>query len=137
MESIIIHDKKFRLTIPGGKIQNVVHNLALQLNTELHQDDIIFIAILNGSFMFASDLLKKIKLNCRISFVKMASYDGTENTGQINQLIGINEVLNDKTVVLIEDIVDSGNTLENIIDLYRLFFGIELKQLSRKEKHSF
>ena len=143
MESIIIHDKKFRLTIPKGKIQNVVDNLALQLNTELQQKDIVFIAVLNGSFIFASDLLKKIKFNCRISFVKMASYDGIENTGQINQLIGINEVLTDKTVVLIEDIVDSGNTLENLmaqigkhnpaeIKIVTLLFKPDAYEFSRK-----
>lgn len=115
METISIHDKKFRLTIPMEKIVAKVENLASRLNSDLKDKDIVFIVILNGAFMFAADLLKKIKLSCRITFIKLASYEGVESSGQINQLFGINEVLQDKTVVIIEDIVDSGNTLNTLM----------------------
>jgi len=116
MESITIHDKKFRLHISSGKIVAAVNALASQLNKDLEGSEVVFIGVLNGSFMFASDLMKKIRIACRISFVKLASYEGTENTGRLNRLIGINEVLTDKTVVIIEDIVDSGNTINTLIE---------------------
>ncbi len=115
MESIIIHDKKFRLSIPLRKIAVTVNKLARQLNRDLQDKDVVFIAVLNGSFMFAADLLKKIRLSCRISFVKLSSYEGTETSGHIHELIGIQEELTGKTVVVIEDVVDSGSTLDALI----------------------
>ncbi len=120
METVTIHDKKFTLQIPSRKIQRQVKKLAAQLNDDLAREDVVFIAILNGSFMFASDLLKKINFNARVSFMKLASYAGTQSTGEVTELIGNNEVLEGKTVVIIEDIVESGNTLNSIVNqLYR------------------
>jgi hypoxanthine phosphoribosyltransferase len=115
MKSVKIHDRHFRLLIRSGKIQSVIDKMSRQLNTDLAGKEVIFLAILNGSYMFAADLTRLIHLNCRISFIKVASYEGTENSGSINRLIGLNESLEDKTVIIIEDIVDSGNTLDTII----------------------
>ena len=78
------------------------------MNADLKNEDVIFIGILNGAFMFASDLLRKISFNAQVSFVKLTSYQGTMSTGNVRRLIGINEVLKDKTVVIIEDIIDTG-----------------------------
>jgi len=91
------------------------------MNSDLKNEDVVFVGILNGAFMFASDLLRKISFNSQVSFVKLTSYHGTASTGKVKRLIGINEPLKDKTVVIIEDIVDTGNTIESIIDQIKGF----------------
>jgi hypoxanthine phosphoribosyltransferase len=78
--------------------------------------NVVFLGILNGAFLFAADLFKRIKIEARISFVKLASYEGTSSSGTIKELIGWNEDIKNKTIVVIEDIVDTGNTLERIVD---------------------
>jgi len=127
METIIIHDKEFRLYIPSYKIETVLNDLASSLNSDLHKKEVIFLAVLNGAFMFASDLLKRISFNCRISFVKLASYEGTESSGRIKELIGINEVLRDKSVVILEDIIDTGSTLDELLAVVRTYQPDEIK----------
>ena len=98
MKTIQILDKKFCISIPASEIQLKVEELAEQLNTELHEKAVVFVVILNGAFMFASDLYKLITLDSRISFLKLASYSGTSSSGNVKQLIGLNESLKDKTV---------------------------------------
>ncbi len=114
---IKILDKEFELSIPSSTIQEAVNKIANQLNNDLKniKKEIVFIGILNGSFMFASDLFKQIELPCKITFLKLASYQGTSSTGVVKSLIGINENLRDKIVIVIEDIVDTGETLDTII----------------------
>ena len=110
-----IKDKNFEILHSQEKIISIVNSISTQMNKDLSDKDVIFLGILNGSFMFASDLLKNINFNVEISFLKIASYQGTSSTGNVQRLIGINEDIKDKTVVIIEDIVESGNTLESII----------------------
>ena len=114
--TIKLLDKEFELTIPTKKIQDAVQNIADEINAQLLHKDVVFIAILNGAFMFAADLFKRIEFNAQISFIKFASYEGTESTGNVKKLIGLNEDLSGKTVVIVEDIVDSGITMEKIVD---------------------
>ncbi len=121
MAGITLLDKHFRLYLTSEKIQAEVQRIADSINNDLKNDDVIFIGILNGAFMFASDLLRRISFNAQVSFVKLTSYQGTMSTGNVKRLIGINEVLKDKTVVVIEDIIDSGTTIESIIDQLRGF----------------
>ncbi len=121
MFKINLLDKEFRLFIPPEKIQAEVQNIADRINADLKNEDVVFIGILNGAFMFASDLLRKVSFNAQVSFVKLTSYQGTESTGKVRRLIGINEVLKDKTVVIIEDIIDSGTTIESIVDQLKGF----------------
>ena len=130
METVKIHDKKFSESISNQDIQSAVEKIALKLNKDLENKDVIFIAVLNGAFMFAADLMKHIDLNCRITFLKLASYDGTEQSGTINQLIGLNETIKDKTVVIIEDIVDSGDTLNMLLNLLDSHQPSEVKLVS-------
>lgn len=130
METITIHDKKFRLYIPSSKIESVIIDLASKLNRDLHKKEVIFLAVLNGAFMFASDLLKHISFNCRVSFVKLASYEGTQSSGRIRELIGINEVIRDKSLVILEDIIDSGNTLDELLGIVRTYQPAEIKIVS-------
>jgi len=127
METKTIHDKKFALSIDAIEIHSVVEKLASKINIELASKKVVFIGVLNGSFMFAADLLKKIDLNCRISFVKTASYAGTKTTGEVTHLLGLNENIKGKTIVLIEDIVDSGSTLDSIVKYLDKYQPSEIK----------
>lgn len=115
MDNVKVLDKEFSIYLPEEKILAKVKEVAQQINEDLKGEDVIFLGILNGSFMFASDLYKDITLDSQITFLKLASYQGTSTSGKIKRLIGINEDIKDKTVVIIEDIVDTGNTLDSIL----------------------
>ncbi|MBN1952027.1 MAG: hypoxanthine phosphoribosyltransferase [Bacteroidales bacterium] len=130
METVSIHDKKFRLYIPSEDIDQKVSDLALQLSKDLKGKELVFLVVLNGAFMFASDLMKKLKLPARVSFVKLASYEGSQSSGQVRELIGINEILKDKTVVLVEDIIDSGNTLDELLQALKPHEPKEIRVVS-------
>jgi hypoxanthine phosphoribosyltransferase len=116
MKEIQILDKKFKEFITEEQIRTRVEELAIQINMELAGKDVVFLGILNGAFLFAADLFRQINLEARISFIKLASYQGTTSQGLIKELIGWNEDIKNKTIVVIEDIVDTGNTLERIVD---------------------
>jgi hypoxanthine phosphoribosyltransferase len=116
MDEIRIHDKTFRKLISGEEIKRRIEEIASQINADLAGSDTVFIGVLNGAFVFAADLFRLISFPARISFVKLASYSGTESSGTINELIGWNEDIKGKTIVVIEDIVDTGNTVQQIVD---------------------
>lgn len=110
-----VHDRYFKPFIDEEAIQKEVTRVASEMNHDLAGKDPIFLGILNGAFMFASDLYKQLDFPCQITFLKLASYSGTQSTGSVKQLIGINRDLKDRVVVVLEDIVDTGVTLETII----------------------
>lgn len=116
MKEIRIQDKTFREFITEETIQLRIEELARQVNKDMEGKDVVFLGILNGAFLFAADLFRRITIEARISFVKLASYKGTSSSGTIKELIGWNEDIKNKTVLVIEDIVDTGNTLERIVD---------------------
>jgi len=121
METIAIRDKNFQLSIESEEIQIAIAHMAQEMYIDLNGQDVIFVPVLNGAFIFAADLFRKINFNFHISFVKFASYEGTGSTGNVKQLIGLNEELAGKTVVLLEDIVDSGHTIDSLIGLVKKF----------------
>ncbi len=112
MERIKLHDKQFRIFIPSEKIQQSISDVALKLNKKYkHGVSPLFIAVLNGSFMFAADLLKQLDFQCEISFIKLSSYSGTESSGEIREVLGLASPVTGRDVVVLEDIVDTGNTI--------------------------
>lgn len=116
MKRVKLHDKEFELSIPYTEIAKAIEDVALQITRDLQNEDTpIFLSVLNGSFMFTADLMKHIPFNCEISFIKMASYEGTCSTGKVNEILGLDTCIEGRTVIVIEDIVDSGNTLEKLV----------------------
>tara|TARA_B100001758_G_scaffold214107_1_gene198977 strand:+ start:9620 stop:10156 length:537 start_codon:yes stop_codon:yes gene_type:complete len=119
MKEITLHNKKFEVFISETEIAAIVHSIANNINNTRIKNP-LFISVLNGSFMFSSDIMKKITLpNTEISFLKLSSYLGTETTGEVNQLIGINGNISDRNIIILEDIIDTGITLEKIISLLK------------------
>ena len=116
MKQVQILDREFTISIPANKIQEQVERVAQEINRDLEGKNPIFMSVLNGSFMFTADLMKYITIPCEISFVKLASYQGVASTGQIKEVIGINEDLSDRTVVIVEDIVDTGLTMQRLLE---------------------
>ena len=115
MDTVKIHDKTFKLSIPNSELVKTIERVAAEITVDMKGTQPLFVCILNGSFIFAADLLKEIKLPCEVSFVKMASYEGTDTTGNIKELIGFGEEITGRDVIIIEDIVDSGNTMEKVV----------------------
>jgi hypoxanthine phosphoribosyltransferase len=110
-----LRDKVFKKYISSAEIQSAIRSLAARINLEMEGKEPVFIVVLNGAFIFASDLLKKIKIDCEIAFVKLSSYSGTESTGVVKEVMGLDISLKDRTVIIIEDIVDTGLTLDRFL----------------------
>lgn len=117
MTTIQLHDKTFKPYISNQEIETAIKNIADKISADYKNETPLFLGVLNGSFMFCADLLKNYNYPCEISFIKLASYQQTTSTGLVTELIGLNENLNNRTIIILEDIVDTGNTLEKIISL--------------------
>ena len=114
-----IHDKEFVKYISEEKLREVIGNLAVQINNDYKDKNPLFVSILNGSFIFAADLFRAIELESEISFVKVASYQDMESSGDIKKLIGLNEPIFNRDVIFIEDIVDSGRTIKKMTEEFK------------------
>jgi hypoxanthine phosphoribosyltransferase len=122
MESTIkVKDKEFEVFIPYEKIDAAISVVAENINKDLNGKDPLFLIILNGAFMFAADLLKKVKIECSLSFVKLASYEGTKSSNVVRELIGLNEKIEGRNVIVIEDIIDTGKTLEVLLEMLQKY----------------
>jgi len=110
-----VKNKNFDIYISSQKIKKKVKELAQQINQDYIGKHLLFISILNGSYVFTADLLREIDISCEVSFVKLASYSKMASTGNLIELIGLNENIFQRDVILIEDIIDSGKTMENLL----------------------
>lgn len=116
MSDIRLHDKTFRVSYPESVIQERVKAVADRISRDMAGKNPLLLAVLNGSFVFAADLMRMISIPCEISFVKLASYQGTTSTGKVTEVIGINEELKGRTIIIVEDIVESGRTMQRMLE---------------------
>lgn len=111
-----VKDKDFKVFIPEADILKQVTRVASEINRDYEGETPVFLAVLNGSFIFAADLLREITLPCEISFVKLASYEGVNSTGKIHEMIGLNVDITNRPVIIVEDIVDTGLTMAHMLE---------------------
>lgn len=116
---IQLHDLKFTPFISEAEINTAIEELAQKINTEYREEKPVFLGILNGAFLFAAELIRRFEGDCEVSFVKLSSYEGTDSKGKVDSLLGLTQSLEGRTVIVIEDIVDTGNTLESIDAILR------------------
>lgn len=126
-EIITVKDKQFELFIEQEVIEQSIMRIAERINADLEEKDPIFLAVLNGAFMFAGELMKEVTIPSEITFVRLASYHGTSTTNNVKEVLGLNESIEGRTVVIVEDIVDSGNTMVALKNELEKYNPLEVK----------
>lgn len=116
MSSVRIKDKTFETSISEAKIRERIKEVAQQISRDYEGKNPLLLGVLNGSFIFAADLIREMTIPCEISFVKLASYQGVMSTGKVHEVIGINEDLTDRHLLIVEDIVDTGRTMRQMLN---------------------
>ena len=116
MGIVKIKDKSFKISITEAEIKERVKAVAQQISKDMEGKNPLLLGVLNGAFMFAADLMREMTIPCEISFVKLASYQGTTSTGKVQEVIGLNEDLTGRTVIIVEDIVDTGRTMKQMME---------------------
>ena len=116
MSIVKIKDKTFQTSITEAEIKQRVKELAIRISKDLEGKNPLLLGVLNGSFIFAADLMREMTIPCEISFVKLASYQGITSTGKVHEVLGINENLTGRDIVIVEDIVDTGRTMKQMVE---------------------
>ena len=116
MKQVKVNGKTFGVSIPEAEIKKRVKALAEQISHDMEGKNPLFLGVLNGAFIFAADLMREMTIPCEVSFVKLASYQGTTSTGKVSEVLGINEDLTGRHVIIVEDIVDTGLTMKRMIE---------------------
>ena len=116
MKRIQVKDKTFEVSIPAAALAREVQRVATEITRDYAGREPLFLPVLNGSFIFAADLLREVDLPCEISFIKLASYQGTQSTGEIREVIGLAQDITGRDVIIVEDIIDSGLTMAHMIE---------------------
>lgn len=128
MHKITLHGKRFRVCTAAAQIEEAVAAVAEKINRDLKDVDTpIFLSVLNGSFMFTADLMRKIEVECDVVFIKLASYSGTSSTGEVKQIMGLNTDVKGRTVIIVEDIVETGNTIEELCRILKEAGATDIK----------
>lgn len=116
MDTIQVHDKVFAPSIPAEEIMQQVRRVAEEINKDYEGQQPLFLVVLNGAFVFAADLMREITVPAEVSFVKLASYEGTSSTGTVREVIGLNTDITGRPIIIVEDIVESGITMAHMIE---------------------
>lgn len=116
MSKVKVLDKTFETFIKEEDLLEKIRVVADRINKDMEGKNPIFLSVLNGAFMFTADLMRMVTIPCEVSFVKLASYEGTMSTGKIKEVIGINEDLTGRNVVIVEDIIDTGLTMKQMVE---------------------
>ncbi len=119
MDTIQLHDKSFESYISETILQNAIASIAKKITIDFTDKEVLFLSVLNGSFIFSADLIRQCSFKSQISFVKLSSYQNTQSTGKVTEIIGLDVDLTDKNIVILEDIVDTGTTLEKLMELLK------------------
>ena len=116
MNQVEVNGKTFRISIPEAEIKKRVKEVAEEISRDMEGKNPLLLGVLNGAFIFAADLMREMTIPCEISFVKLASYQGTTSTGKVTEVLGINEDLTGRHIIIVEDIVDTGLTMKRMIE---------------------
>lgn len=127
MNKVRLHDKEFSTYLSKEIIQEATKEVAREIQKDMKGKRPLFLIVLNGAFVFAADLLRQMDLDCELTFVKLSSYVGTKSTNTVRELIGLDQTVKDRTVVIIEDIIDSGLTMEHTIHKLKDLEASEVK----------
>lgn len=126
-QTIKVINKEFETFISNKKIDEAIQNIAKQINIDYKNKKPLFVVILNGAFMFAADLMKKLDIECEVSFVKLSSYQGTKSTEKVKKIIGLNESIAGRHIIIVEDIIDTGITMEHLLEEFRALKPMDIK----------
>ncbi|MDP2424270.1 MAG: hypoxanthine phosphoribosyltransferase [Bacteroidales bacterium] len=127
MQKVTLHNREFTLFLSTDDIQRAVEEMAIKINHHMEGKRPLFLVILSGAFVFAADLLRRIHVECEVTFVRLSSYSGTQSTEKIRELLGLNEVLKGRTVIVLEDIIDTGHTMDDMVHKLRHLEASDVK----------